>query len=154
AVVYLRGVDPARARPWDHPPVCVELRDYQIHVRQGDEEGRVGFVRRGAEVTAVSREPVFDSLQARGAAFFTLAFPDPDRPRTRRCPRAGVVELSSGVGHFWMRGHLFVSDHPYLARTDAAGRFSLPRVPAGRYELVCWLPDWHESSHERDADTC
>jgi hypothetical protein len=154
AVVFLRGVDPSRARPWDHPPVCVELRDLQIHICQGESDSRVGFVRRGGVVTAVSRQPAFDSLQARGAAFFTLAFPDPDRPRTRRLPEAGVVELGSGVGHFWMRGYLFVSDHPYLARTDAEGRFTLPQVPGGRYELIAWLPDWREAAHERDADTC
>src|SRR5688572_12680995 len=28
AVVFLSGVEPERARPWDHPPARVELRDY------------------------------------------------------------------------------------------------------------------------------
>src|SRR3954453_7589641 len=35
AVVCLRGIDPARARPWDLPPVRVELADRQIVVKQG-----------------------------------------------------------------------------------------------------------------------
>jgi hypothetical protein len=52
-----------------------------------------------------------------------------------------------------MRGHLFLDDHPYYARTDGAGRFVLAGVPPGTYEVVCWHPDWHEASHERDADT-
>ena len=68
--------------------------------------------------------------------------------------RKGVVELSSGAGQFWMRAYLFVDDHPYYARTDAAGGFGLAQVPPGDYDLVCWLPDWREASHELDADTC
>jgi hypothetical protein len=52
-----------------------------------------------------------------------------------------------------MRGWLFVDDHPYYTHTDAEGCFFLPQVPPGRYELVCWLPDWHEASRELDAET-
>lgn len=153
AVVFLRGVDPRMARPWDHPPVRVELRDYQIHVCQGERDGNSGFVRRGESVSLVSRQKLFHSLQARGAAFFARVFPDSDRSCTRRLDRAGIVDLSSGCGYFWMCGRLFVVDHPYYACTDAEGRFTLPRVPPGRYELVCWLPDWHEAFRERDAET-
>jgi hypothetical protein len=96
---------------------------------------------------------VVHSLQARGAAFFSLAFPPDSQPCQRILEHAGTVELSSGVGHFWMRGHLFVDDHPYYTHTDHTGRFTLERVPPGRYEVVAWHPDWHEAGHERDADT-
>ena len=34
AVIFLRGVDPQRSRPWDQPTVTVEMRDYQFHLRQ------------------------------------------------------------------------------------------------------------------------
>jgi hypothetical protein len=47
AVVFLRGVDPSRAGPWDLPRVRVEQKDYRFLVRQGGAVGRVGFVRRG-----------------------------------------------------------------------------------------------------------
>jgi hypothetical protein len=153
AVVFLRGVDPRRARPWDLPPVRVVQQGQQFHVRQGDEDGRVGFVRRGDSVEMVSADAVFHSLHAGGAAFFTLAFPDPDRPRTRPLASPGLVELTSAAGYFWMRGYLFVDDHPYYARTGADGRFRLEKVPPGRYEVVCWLPDWREQRHERDSET-
>jgi hypothetical protein len=152
AVVFLRGIDPRRARPWDHPPVRVEMRDWQLHVLQGA-DARTGFVRRGGGVEMVSTQPVFHSLQARGAAFFALAFPDPGEPCTRRLTRPGVVELSSPAGYYWMRAYLFVADHPYYTRTDAAGRFTLPRVPPGEYEAVCWLPDWRTAGRELDGDT-
>ena len=153
AVVFLRGVDPKRARPWDLDPVHVELRDYQIRIRQGDADGGVGFVRRGGRVELESKQAVFHTLQARGADFFALTFPDEGMIRQRVLDRGGLVELSSNAGQFWMRAYLFVDDHPYYARTAPNGRFTLPQAPAGDYDLVYWLPDWHEASHEIDADT-
>jgi hypothetical protein len=153
AVVFLRKVDLRRARPWDLPPVRVDQHDYQIHVWQGDVDAPVGFVERGAGVQMVSTQPVFHFLRARGAASFSLTFPDPHKPRTRRFNESGLVELSSAAGYSWMRGYLFVDEHPYYCRTDASGRFQLREVPAGEYELVCWLPNWHEASHERDPES-
>lgn len=153
AVVFLRGVDPRRSRPWDLPPVRVAIRDYQFQVSQGASTGPYGFVRRGAEVKMASEQLLFHILQARGAGFFSFTFPVGGQACRRTLSRSGVVELTSGTGCFWMRSYLFVDDHPYYVRTDHAGRFTLPQVPAGTYDLVCWLPSWHEAEHERDADT-
>jgi hypothetical protein len=153
AVVFLRGVDPRRARPWDLPPVRVEIREHQVHVLQGADDRRTGVVRRGEEVELVSAQAVFHSLQARGDDFFARTLPDPGQVCRRRLDRPGVVELLSGAGYFWMRGHLFVADHPYFTHSDAHGHFLLPRVPPGDYELVCWLPDWRQAERELDADT-
>jgi hypothetical protein len=153
AVVLLRGVDPRRAKPWDQPPVRVEQRDYRLHIRQGAVDSPHGFVRRGDPVEMVSTQSVFHSLHAGGAEFFTLAFPDPHQPRVRRLDKQGHVELTSAAGYFWMRAYLFVDEHPYYTRTDAEGRFALTQVPPGRYELVCWLPNWHLAHQERNADS-
>jgi hypothetical protein len=152
AVVFLRGVG-ATARPWDHPPVRVEMRDRSFHVVQGGADTRIGFVRRGEPVEMVSREQRFHVLHAGGAAFFSLTFPDPEKPRVRRLDAKGLVELTSAAGYYWMRAYLFVDDHPYYARTDAAGAFRIEGVPPGRYEVVCWLPSWREARHERDPET-
>jgi hypothetical protein len=101
----------------------------------------------------VSTEADCHSLHADGAAFFTLPFPDPNRPLERKLDRPGTVEVSSNAGFFWMRAYLFVSDHPYFTRTDAQGRFEISAVPAGDYEVVCWMPNWHEAGHDRDPET-
>jgi hypothetical protein len=154
AVVFLRGVDPDRARPWDLAPVQVEFRDRQLHVHQGQQTGHTGFVRRGDTCEMVAHDGgAFHSLRGEGAERFMLPFPDADQPRPRRLRHSGIVELSSGNGHFWMHGYLFVVEHPYITRTDEGGGFTLPQVPPGEYDLVCWLPDWHEAGHEIDADT-
>jgi hypothetical protein len=153
AVVFLRGVDPRQARPWDHPPVCVEQRDKRLHIVQGKTIDRVGFVRPGDAVEMVSREAVFHALHASGAAYFTLTFPDSEQPLRRSLKKKGLVELSSAAGYYWMRAYLFVDDHPYFTRTDEQGRFILQGVPPGKYEVVCWLPNWKKERHERDPES-
>jgi hypothetical protein len=153
AVIFLRGLDARRGKRWNYPPVQVEQRDCRFHVLQGDAVSQVGFVRQGAAVEMVSQDDYFYSLHADGAAYFSLAFPDPGQPLQRSLPQKGLVELSSGAGYFWMRAYLFVDDHPYYTRTDAQGRFQLTQVPPGRFELVCWMPNWREARHERDAES-
>jgi hypothetical protein len=153
AVVFLRGIDSQQAKPWDHPPVVVEQVDCQFQIKQGDlPASQFGFVQRGAAVTMVSRDRAFYSLRAGGAAFFTLAFPDPDQPLERRLTENGVVELTSAAGYYWMQAYLFVDDHPYYSRTQADGRFELTGLPPGQYEVVCWMPNWAKARHERDPE--
>ncbi len=152
-VVYLREVDITRARPWDLPNVEVELRDSQIVVKQGDRADRTGFVKRGGLVTMRSAEPVHHVLRARGAAFFALAFPDPDQPLTRTFDTCGRVELTSASGSYWQAADLFVCDHPYYAVTDSDGRFRFTNVPAGQYDLVAWHPNWEIVHTERNPES-
>lgn len=151
-VVFLRGVDPERGRRWDLPPVCIEQKDARFVVHQGERTGRVGIVQRGTAVEMVSRDHELHSLQARGAAFFTFVFPDPDRPRQRVLPERGLVELNSGAGCFWMRAYLLVEEHPYFAVTNAAGEYTLPQVPEGTYDLVCWHPSWKVARSDLDPN--
>ncbi len=153
AVVFLRGVAATRARFWSHPPVRVELWDYQLDVVQGRQRGLVGFVRRGDPLEMVASKPVFHSLRAQGAAFFTLPFVEAQQITRRPLEKNGLVELSSGAGYYWMRGYLFVDEHPYYARTDAEGRYVLEQVPPGPCTIVCWLPNWHVARQERDPES-
>lgn len=153
AVVFLRGIDPALAKPWDLPPARIEMQDRGIRIVQGTCTGRTGFVRRGGSVEMRSAEPVFHVLRARGAAYFSLAFPQPDQPLTRTFEKAGRVELSSGAGYYWAAADLFVVEHPYYAITDADGRFAFEQVPPGSFEVVAWHPNWNVAKQERDPES-
>jgi hypothetical protein len=152
-VVFLRGVDAKRSRPWDHPKVRVAQRDRRLWIRQGEAQSNVGWVRTGDTIEAINQDDHFHMLRGRGAAFFSLPFPQAQLVSRRRLDKPGLVELSSGAFFFWMRGYLFVDDHPYYAKTDARGRFELDKVPAGSYDLVCWLPSWQVASKSRDPET-
>ena len=153
AVVFLRGIDSRRGKRWDHPSVRVEQRAGQIHLVQGDADSPVAFVHSGDSVEMVSGDPFFHSLHASGAAFFTLTFPASSLPLERPLREKGIVELTSAAGYFWMRAYLFVDDHPDYARTDSVGRFILPQVPPGNYDVVCWMPNWVKARHERDPES-
>jgi hypothetical protein len=153
AVVFLRGIDPSRSRPWDLPPVGVEMSAGKITVVQGERRGRVGFVRHGEKFSATAAEPVFHILRGRGDAYFSMTLPEHGASVTRALPVAGRVELSSGTGLYWARADLFVADHPYFAVTDAEGRFKLEHVPTGPVEVVVWVPSWETASQGRNPDT-
>jgi hypothetical protein len=152
AVVWLRGVEPARSRPWDHPPVSVEATELELVTRQGDERVRPGIVRRRDAVSFSAREADRHSIRGRGAAFFTDLLFTPNRITARLLAEEGIVELTSATGAYWHRTHLAVSDHPYLTRTNERGEFRLPAVPSGSYDLVCWLPNWRVVRLERDPE--
>lgn len=152
AVIFLRGIKPHQAKPWDHPPVVVLIEDFKYQVQQGGRAVHHGFVRQGDDVRMESKQRVHHSLHAEGASFFTLSFPDPNASRARRLTEKGMVELTSGAGYYWMREYLFVADHPYFTRTDRQGRFELSQVPAGKYEVVCWLPSWLIKNKISDPD--
>jgi hypothetical protein len=153
ALVYLNGIT-ASAEEWNYPLVSLELNEERQMVRQGGGPARsIGLVRRGDAVTIVSKEERFHALRARGAAFWTFTLPDVDRPIVKRLDRSGIVELSSAAGYYWMHAYLFVSDHPYCAITDADGHFEWPRVPAGDYELITWMPSWDVVRFERDPES-
>ncbi|MEE9218542.1 MAG: carboxypeptidase regulatory-like domain-containing protein [Acidobacteriota bacterium] len=47
--------------------------------------------------------------------------------------------------HPWMQSWLVVSDHPYVAVSDAGGAFRIENVPPGTYETRLW----HETLGER-----
>ena len=40
--------------------------------------------------------------------------------------------------HAWMKAWLIISDHPYVAITDADGNFELQNVPAGEWKFKFW----------------
>lgn len=152
-VVYLRQVDPSRAKPWDFPAVRVEIANTRLSIVQDGEVRRFGIVRPGATVEFVSREAELHLVRARGAAHFSQPLTQPDVVRTRTLTSPGVVELASGAGYFWHRAHLFVAEHPYYAVSDAQGNYRLENVPAGQYEIVAWLPNWREVDTDRNGDT-
>jgi plastocyanin len=40
--------------------------------------------------------------------------------------------------HPWMKAYWLILDHPYMAITDAQGRFTVTGLPPGTYEFRCW----------------
>jgi hypothetical protein len=153
AVVYLRGIDPRRSKKWDHANVRVEFHERQLLVQQGKQPTGLGFVRRGSAIEIVNRDTEYHNLHARGAAFFALPLIESNQAHERVLSQTGIVGLSCGAGYYWLHAHLFVAEHPYFTQTHADGQFAFEQVPAGKYEVVCWLPSWHVRRKEVDPET-
>jgi hypothetical protein len=153
ALIRLSHIDGRRSKSWDLPPVQVQLSDYRFHIKQGAADALSGFVHAGDRIDLESTDQAFHAVHGDGAAFFSLMMPDPNQPVSRSLTRPGIVELSSAAGYVWMRAYLMVSEHPYVARTDSRGRFSIRGIPPGEYDVIAWLPSWKEAGHDRDPET-
>lgn len=148
-LVYLRG---HHSSDWPHPQVRVDLDDNGWTAFQGDNPTRIGLVRRGNAVTFRTVQQGFQSVRGRGAVFFTHTLVDPAAPVMRTLDQCGLVELTSGGGHYWLRAYLYVTESPLCVLTDRAGGFTIQDVPAGAWELVAWLPGWEIAEQQRDPE--
>ena len=78
---------------------------------------------------------------ARGSKF-DLGLYKQGTSRSYTFTRPGVVPIFCNI-HPQMIAHVVVVPGPHVARPDAAGKFTLRDVPAGKYTLVTWYP-WGE----------
>jgi hypothetical protein len=69
---------------------------------------------------------------------FSFAFPQKNLAAQQKLDKPGLLRLRSDLGHDWMNGYILVMPHRYFAVTDVEGKFELPALPAGRYDLVLW----------------
>ena len=144
ALIFLRKVDLATSKPWSHAPVSVVFTDSKLEVRQGAAPVSIGIVQLGDTALHASRPSNRNFiLRIRGVEFLSMPLPKPNVVTTRKLEKPGAVELSCGRGRYWLHNYLWVSDHPYVTKSKADGSFELKRVPAGDYELVSWMPNWH-----------
>ena len=51
----------------------------------------------------------------------------------------------------WMRGWIYVFEHPHFSVTDEQGRFRFGAVPPGRYKLILHQPDIRYTSEREVA---
>ena len=48
------------------------------------------------------------------------------------------MRINCDVLHTWMSAAIVVTDTPFFAITDGAGRFKIEGLPAGAYEMEVW----------------
>lgn len=79
-----------------------------------------------------------------GSIFERARFPTPTRP-SRWTPEAFTEpwRITCDI-HPWMKGYVWVFDHPYFSVTDENGAFEIPLAPCGDGRLMVWheAVDW------------
>lgn len=78
---------------------------------------------------------------------YNLALPKKDQVITKPVRITGLHDVKCDA-HAWMRAYVYVSDHPYVAVTDANGNFEIKDLPPGKYTIRFW----HEGLQEVKKD--
>ncbi len=73
----------------------------------------------------------------RNLPFNVVTPPGTDDQRSVRKAERKPLKISCSI-HAWMTGWLLVQDHPYMAVTDAEGRFKIENLPVGEWTFQVW----------------
>ncbi len=68
---------------------------------------------------------------------FNFGSYEPGQSKTEVFNKPGVVDMRCDV-HQEMNAFILVLKNPYFAVTDKEGRFSIPNLPAGSYQVKTW----------------
>ncbi len=130
-VVFLGAVASGRAAVATHAVLDNKNCHYAPHVMA---------VALGSEVAVRNSDPILHNTHARlpKGDVFNIALPRQGQEVPIQVTQKGMMKVGCDAGHTWMNAWIAVFDHPYFAVTDAEGRFSIPGVPPGTYELVYW----------------
>ncbi len=156
-VLLIEGID--EGKPFDFPSPRVESVDCKF-------EPFITIVRNRADVEIVNMDPVLHDIQAyetseRGArVLFNVPLPMNERFNKKALMTSGRVKHLAGrvmsqkvrVGkgrnvfvmqcgfHAYMESWGLAVEHPYFAKTDQDGRFSIDNIPPGTYSVLVWHP--------------
>jgi plastocyanin len=98
----------------------------------------------GSKVDFPNLDPIFHNAFSEFAGqVFDLGLYAPGTSRTITFTRTGIVRVFCNI-HPTMSAVIVVVKHPWFAVSDASGRFVIPEVPPGEYELRIF--------HERAAE--
>ena len=130
AVVYLEPVGGARLR--------LASTNTAMNLQSRKFSPRVRVVGEGSLLAFTNQDPFNHNVfsKAPSGTFDTGVF---GRGRTRETAfrEAGVIPIYCDV-HPKMTGYVIVLSTPYYAQAGTDGRFTIPRVPAGRYVVHAW----------------
>jgi plastocyanin len=112
---------------------------------------RVLAIQAGTTVEFPNRDPVYHNVfSVSPARRFDLGKYAQGQSRRVRFDKAGIVNVYCDI-HSDMAAWIYVAPHHVFAQANAAGRFALPELPAGRYVLEAWHPDRGERTVEVDV---
>ena len=141
AVVALQGIKKGKA--WASDNVVVDNIDCIF-------KPRISIGKLKGKVVAKNSDSVLHTahlyLKKSNKSLFNIALPRKGDVQEKPLRKAGLVSVKCDA-HDWMQAYIYVSAHPYVAVTDAAGKFSMSDVPAGEYTAKVW----HEKLGEKEA---
>lgn len=150
-VVWIEGVERGKAVPGKKVDVAIKNCRAVPHVN-------IGFV--GGEFVFRNEDKILHTIQTKlglayqkkvssrplvdGTSIYNIALPmtglevrKPIKNWHRITEETGFIQIRSNT-HNWIRGYIYIFDHPYAAVTDAKGTFDMENLPPGEYVLKAW----------------
>ncbi len=137
-VVYLQ---PARRKPVTiHPDLAEQAKKPVKVANEGCKfSPRVLLVQPGQPLTIANDDPTSHNVRAElGVESFNVllkeaASQEVTLKKSQRLP----MPIGCNI-HPFMRAWIVVRDDPYMAASDAAGKFEIAKLPAGKHEFQLW----------------
>lgn len=138
AVIYLSKKPANMPATLPPPPKEVEFDQENCQFKP-----HILTVQTGQTVKVLSGDPV--SHNTRGNPFSNTAFNFLVAPKDRKGQAVAGLSKAEKVPtkvscdiHAWMSGYWLILDHPYMAVTDADGKFEIKNLPEGEHSFNVW----------------
>lgn len=116
-------------------------------------EPLVGIAYKDANLIIKNSDPILHNtnlalvLKDKRRTVYNLALPKKDQEIKKPVKVTGFNDVKCNA-HSWMRGYVYISEHPYVAVTDENGNFEIKDLPPGKYKIRFW----HEGFGETTKD--
>src|SRR5262245_20969215 len=102
-----------------------------------------------SEIALRNSDPIIHNIQFfQGTdSLFNIAQPVQGQVNKYKLEKAAAIYVECAV-HGWMQGNVVVVENPYYAVTDEHGKFSIPDLPPGKYNVRIWHEYVGEMTHE------
>jgi plastocyanin len=140
AVVLIEHIGKGKAVPKD--PAVIDNKQCAFHPHvQTAAKGQILVVR--------NDDPMLHNthLYLNKRTVYNFALPRTGMEIKKTINREGLIEIECDA-HDWMKGYLYVVDHPYITVTDANGGYALRDVPPGEYEIEVWHEAFGMQKHK------
>jgi len=138
AVVFIEEINKGKALPKEPVEIDNVKCAFVPHVQVGV---------KGQDLIIKNTDPMLHNthLYLDKRTVYNFAMPITGMEIKKPIRKDGLVSVECDA-HAWMKGYLYLIDHPYIAVTDENGNFSLADVPPGDYEIKIW----HEALGEQE----
>lgn len=144
AVVFIKHIEKGKKIP--DSSIIIDNKKCAFHPH-------VQGATRGQTIEVTNDDPMLHNthIYLNKKTFFNAALPIKGMHIKDRIKKSGLMSIECDV-HSWMKGYIYVVDHPYITVTDENGKFSIAGIPPGTYEIEVWHEALGEQEHKVTID--
>lgn len=148
-VVFIQEITEGKSLPTNLPSVTNRGGRFVDHVQVFPQRE---ILIRSEDPVLHNTHPYFGRKEEGGRSLYNVAMSPPNEGEAKEVRRplnrgAGMYQLRCDA-HDWMRGWVWVLDHPYGAVSAEDGTFVIDDIPPGTYMLTAW----HETLGEQEME--